>query len=177
MAGYPKGLLPAPEGGTLIERTLRITRAALPDAQIVLVGKAAAYRRLDLPVIADAPTGIGPLGGIAPLLARGRATNAPAVFVLGCDLPFLSYDLLVRLARHAPDAAAVAPQIGGRWQALFARLTPATALPVATAMLTDSEHALQGLFRRLAGHATPLPIHHDDQHFLRDWDRPGDICF
>ena len=70
LGGVAKGLLKAPNAETtLIERALTELGAALPDAEVVLVGEAAAYASLGLRAIADAPAGVGPLGGLLGLLA------------------------------------------------------------------------------------------------------------
>jgi molybdopterin-guanine dinucleotide biosynthesis protein A len=64
---------------------------------IVVSDQAQAYQFLGLPVIPDIHKGIGPLGGIHSALTT---LDAPAVFVLGCDTPFVSEDLVRYILRY-----------------------------------------------------------------------------
>ena len=73
MNGHPKGLLPCEPGGeTIVGRLVRIVQAL--ELPVVLVGQHEAYRPLGLPMLADQPPGVGPLGGLCALLrhAQGR---------------------------------------------------------------------------------------------------------
>ena len=70
MGGVAKGLLRAPDGQPSVVRTVRMLSAlGIPCG---LVGAHAAYaevaKELDVPVVADVPVGIGPLGGLVGLL-------------------------------------------------------------------------------------------------------------
>jgi molybdenum cofactor guanylyltransferase len=162
--GRTKALLPAPEGGTLIERAIELARSI--GAEPVVVG-----RRDDVstraPVIDDVAPGRGPLGGLVALLAHARG---PAI-ALACDMPFVSRALLARLAA-APPAIALAPRVDGRWEPLFARYDPA-ALPIARARLEAGSLALQGLLDAIG--ARELALTEGEQRELRDWDTPGDL--
>ena len=55
------------------------------------------YRFLGLRGIPDVHRGIGPMGGIHSALAT---LDAPAVFVLGCDTPFVSEELVRYVLRY-----------------------------------------------------------------------------
>lgn len=168
MGGRPKGLLRAPDGRTIVERW----RAMLDELRIplVLVGASAAYRRFDLEAIADAPSGVGPLGGLCALLAHAGGGRAIA---LGCDMPLVSPALLERLA-HAPgDAPVVSPRRGPTWEPLFARYDAPRVLPMARRRASAGAHSLQGLLDE-AG-AAELPLTGDERAQLRDWDSPSDV--
>lgn len=172
--GIPKGWLEAPDGQSIVERTVRITRAVIPEATLVLVGDAGAYERLGLQAIADAPSGIGPLGGLAALLAEAERRGAHSALALACDMPFLSTDLIRRLCQSAPEAPVLAPHPPGQpWYALTARYATAV-LPVFRAMIADGEHKLQRLFERVPG-ATALSLSEQELAVLVDWDSAEDV--
>lgn len=174
MGGAAKGLLTLPDGETLIARLLRICAAALPGDEPVLVGEAAAYRSLGLRAIADAPSGVGPLGGLRALLANARDGGHAAVLVLACDMPYVSVELVQRLARERPDAPALAPRDNGLWQPLAARYGVAT-LATLDRTLAAGERSFQRFFARLAADAAELELSAADLALLGDWDRPEDI--
>jgi molybdopterin-guanine dinucleotide biosynthesis protein A len=95
MGGVQKGLLIAPDTGeTLVARLLRLGREA--GHEVVLLGAAElgadAAGALQL---ADAAPGVGPLAGLQSLLGYAGSRDA---LCLACDMPFVSADLLARLA-------------------------------------------------------------------------------
>lgn len=177
MGGAAKGLLPAPDSGEPLVVRLRRLAESL-DLRCILVGAAPAYAGLGLPLIADEPPGIGPLGGLRALLLA--AESAP-VIALACDLPFVSRELLARLsavdAGESSDSLragmdVVAAKRQQRWEPLCARYNPSV-LPVLDAALTQGERSFQGLLRRLRVHELRLPP--EQEHELGDWDTPEDL--
>src|SRR6266550_4205108 len=76
MGGEPKGVLIAPSGEAIVSRWRRM----FDDLGVatVLVGKSDAYADLGIESIEDDPPGIGPLGGLAALLARAGGARAIA---------------------------------------------------------------------------------------------------
>ncbi|MCC6900752.1 MAG: molybdenum cofactor guanylyltransferase [Polyangiaceae bacterium] len=172
MGGVAKGLLTAPGGDeTLVARLVRVVREAYGDVDLVLVGSAEAYAAHALPSLSDDPPGVGPIGGLAALLAEGRRRGAPFVVTLACDLPYVSAALLTRLRAHAPGASAVAARQGTRWQPLCARFDPNAAHPVAQALAAAGTRSLQPVLDQLSCIELPLDTDQD----LRDWDEPGDV--
>ncbi|HLK45630.1 MAG TPA: NTP transferase domain-containing protein, partial [Acidimicrobiales bacterium] len=97
MDGRPKGLLEAPDGGTLVERSSNLLRNL--GAEIVLLGNADAYGAVGLPILADDPVDIGPLGGLVSLL---RFAGRRPALALACDMPYVSGRLLQRLLDAPP---------------------------------------------------------------------------
>lgn len=180
MGGLAKGLL-VRDGRTLVERLVEACRAAaapqpLPD--LYLVGNAAAYGDTPLPVLADEPAGVGPMGGLRALLRAAAAAGRDAV-ALAVDLPYPSVALLRRLYREEADALALAPREAERWQPLFARYRPAAALPVVEAALAAGETSLQRVFEGLAGgrgRVAELVSSAAERAALEDWDRPSDMA-
>ena len=176
MGGVAKGALPAPGGErSLVERLLLVARTAPPPVRVVLVGQATAYEQLGLPCLADEPSGIGPIGGLAALLRQARAELSQRVVALACDLPYVDAELLQRLCSHDLHAAAVAPRPDGIWQPLFARYQPERALPSLERVLSRGQHGLFQVLNELGPSASVLPLRDDDGLKLRDWDRPSDL--
>ncbi len=173
MGGAPKGLLPAPDGSAgVAQRLARVAREALPECRVVLVGDAAPYAALGLLSLPDAPSGIGPLGGLAALLTAADGERAIA---LACDLPYVEPALIARLAAHAPDHAAVVPRVGGVWQPLCARYAAAQTLVAIAAALAANERSLQRVIARLGDRVAELPLAPGEDAQLRDWDSPADL--
>jgi molybdopterin-guanine dinucleotide biosynthesis protein A len=168
MGGMPKGLLPLPDGSTVLARTL--DRARGLDARVVLVGRNEAYPA-DLPQLADAQAESGPLGGLLSLLED--AGGGP-VIALACDMPYFTEELLGRLAAHPSRAPALAPKRAGRWEPLFARYDAAGCAPAVRARLARKELSLQGLLGELR--ADELPLLPGEHTLLEDWDRPEDVA-
>jgi molybdenum cofactor guanylyltransferase len=172
--GIAKGWLETPEGPSIVERTISLARSAVPGAALVLVGDASAYEKLGVEAIADAPPGIGPLGGLSALLAEAERRGAQTVLALACDMPFLSSDLIRKLWEVEPGAPVLAPRPPGQpWYALTARYA-ISVLPVFRAMIAEREHKLQRLFERIPG-ATVLPLSEAELGQLVDWDSVEDM--
>lgn len=160
MGGVAKGLLEAPDGGTLVARWVRLFRALAIEP--VLVGEHEAYVDLALPTIADAIKDIGPLGGLLSLLER-----APAIAV-ACDMPFVSERLLAKLLGFSSERPIVAPKRDARWEPLFARYD-SRALAIARLNVASGAHSLQALLD--AAGAEELPLDASEAAELEDWDR------
>ncbi len=171
MGGRPKGLLSAPDTGeALVVRAVRVLREA--GVEPVLVGDASPYRALftDVEEIADDPPGIGPLGGLSALVARGGDGHVVAV---ACDMPWVSVEALRALAEHPSRAPVVAARRaeGAPWEPFFARYDSARVAPVLGALIADGKRSFQRLFAALeVGAFDP-----GDARVIADWDTPEDV--
>jgi len=109
----------APLGGrTLIEHPLAaFARAGIP---VVVVAKDdTALPPLDVPIWRDRDDPVHPLSGIVAAL---RGASGRAVVVCGCDMPFVTAELLRWLADH-PEPVVI-PRVDGRIHPLLARYGP-----------------------------------------------------
>jgi len=175
MGGVAKGLLQTPDGEPIVERLVRVSREALGDPEIVLVGAATAYASLGLPALDDDPPGVGPIGGLAALLAEAERRGAAQVLVLACDMPFVTKELVQVLSTASPDAAAVAPREEDVWDPLSARFETARTLPVVRQLLADDQHSVFAVLDALGDAAVPLALGDETRRALTDWDEPSDV--
>lgn len=175
MGGVAKGLLPAPgESASLVERLIRTVRSSGLAVPVVFVGAASAYGMHGLVALSDTPPGIGPLGGLAALLARAALEGRPGALALACDLPFITPRLVYRLLTERPEALLLAPRSEGLWSALTARYSVDARDAIARA-IEAREHSLQRLFARAGSRAVELSLEESERAELVDWDRPEDI--
>lgn len=173
MGGVAKGLLRAPASElTLVERLSREVSAAATDAELVLVGDGPTYASLGMPVVADAPSGIGPLGGLLGLLEHAQARGAKQLLALACDLPRLDRALIERLLTEAPDVGALVVHHAGVRNPLIARYAVVTALHAARAVHESGKRSLQAVLDAL--NAAVLSIE-SDSNVADDWDTLSDV--
>ncbi|MCA8951879.1 MAG: molybdenum cofactor guanylyltransferase [Planctomycetes bacterium] len=179
--GRPKESLPFGEE-TLLHR---IAAVLLEGAEPVVAVRRSARQVLpELPAgvatIADAVPGQGPLGAFATGLRHARTVGGlderDALFVTGCDSPFLTARTLAWLAGELDENEAVVPTPGGVPQPLCAvyRLSCG---PVAEALLARGTAGLRDLAeavdaRRLDEGA--LRQHDPELRFLRNVNTPED---
>jgi len=172
MGGSPKGLLLAPDGlQTLLARTVQLASAL--GLRAVLVGDAQPYDRLlpTLARVADAPPGIGPLGGLRGLL---QTVQAGPVLAVACDMPYLSEVLLGRLLREQPATSVLAARgSSGLWEPLCARYRSEHVLPLLDVAIDAGVRSFQALFRTLQ--VGELALSASELAQLRDWDAPADL--
>ncbi len=98
LGGVNKGALTL-GSSAIVDRQLEVIRTVA--AHIFVVGGAAeAWAVRGLRVVPDALPGTGPLGGIWTALT---ASPAERTLIVACDLPFISADLLRRMAAEPGD--------------------------------------------------------------------------
>jgi molybdopterin-guanine dinucleotide biosynthesis protein A len=173
MGGVAKGLLQGEGGEPLAARLCRVVRQALPEAEIVLVGRADAYASFGLRALADQPSGLGPIGGLCALLREAAERGAPFAIALACDMPRVSKSLISRLARE--PGGSLAPRQGNGWQPLCARYAPEPALRAAEAVLSEGRRSLQEVLARLGPELGELRLSPAEADELSDWDEPADL--
>jgi molybdopterin-guanine dinucleotide biosynthesis protein A len=176
MGGVAKGLLKAPDSeATLVQRLLGELTSAAPDAELVLVGDAALYAAYGRRAVADAPGGIGPLGGLLGLLLEAEQAQASTVLALACDLPSLDAALIARLLDEDVAANALVVEQNGVRNPLVARYRVSAALPAARQVMQAGKRSLQAVLDQLADGVHTLPINAAEAAKLDDWDTPEDV--
>lgn len=126
-------------GVTLAERAVANVQDALSPSRITMVAGSSiqfATRAIaaGVPFIFDLYEDRGPLGGLHAALSYART---PWIFVLACDYPFVSPDLIRLLSENIRDdfGAVVPEQSDGRPQPLCAFYNVASARPVVEEIL------------------------------------------
>jgi molybdopterin-guanine dinucleotide biosynthesis protein A len=121
-------------GQTLTQRAFQTTTGALPNSRVTFVAANEAQFAIDAiasggPFIFDLIPNRGPLGGLHAALAYAQT---PWIFVLACDCPFVTSDLIRFLADRISDncGAIVPEQDDARLQPLCAFYRTETATPV-----------------------------------------------
>ncbi|HEY4103361.1 MAG TPA: NTP transferase domain-containing protein [Polyangiaceae bacterium] len=176
MGGIAKGALVTPEGDeTLLERLVRVSREAIPNAALFLVGSSTAYAALGLEQIDDDPRGSGPIGGLRALMLRARSLRVERAIALSCDLPFI--DARVLKALNLPLAiAARVPFVEGRFQPFAATYAPEPTLAaIERVLLSSGKRSLMRVLDELGPDIERLEGDAAFARALRDWDTPSDV--
>lgn len=111
------------------------------------------YMQMGARVFPDVFPGLGPVAGIHSALYHARFD---AVFVMGCDMPFMNMDLVEYLLTQLEGYDGVVPQIGGKLQPLSA-IYSKKCLPVLTDCLQHDRLKLVRVFEEL--NAKTIPEH------------------
>ena len=173
MGGIDKGSLQIPGSGeSIVEHHAALAKTlGLP---CVLLGARSAWssRLPQYRILADEPSGVGPLGGLHALLQA--AQEGPAI-ALACDMPYINAELLTMLCNepHGPSIVAPKDHATGKWQPLFARYESRLVLPALRTALAAGQRSFQALFETLQVQELVLPA--ALAALLRDWDRPEDL--
>ena len=131
MGGHDKAFLRL-NGEPVFARTLALMRRCFPHV-IVVSNTPEKYAGFAVEVVKDELPGLGPLGGLHAALGHVRQ---PYVFVVACDMPFLSRPLLVELIARADQQDVVIPLLDGRpepMHAVYRRLASLQAIRAALA--------------------------------------------
>jgi molybdopterin-guanine dinucleotide biosynthesis protein A len=92
-------------GATLLERAVGVLTELTPRV-LLASGERARYPELGLECLVDAEVEVGPLAGLATVLARIEREGVAHACVLACDMPNVSADVFrILLARARAEAA------------------------------------------------------------------------
>src|SRR5262245_51406482 len=113
-------------GRTILDRQLS-ELAAVPDlADVLLVGAPAPHTSARL--VADVVPGSGPLGGIHAALTHA---STDTVFVVACDMPYVTAGLVTSLFEASAGVDVVVPRTERGYHPLCAVYTRACLEPIA----------------------------------------------
>lgn len=107
--GTDKALLVL-DGLTLIEHVSKTMREVFEEV-IVITNVPMKYRFLNIPTYPDIYRGCGPLGGIHSAFVHSRA---PSVFVVACDAPFVTKDLIYHIINTISQGSVRVPISQGK---------------------------------------------------------------
>lgn len=128
-------------GRTFLENAAGLLDDALPEIRVFIVvarhGQFDLPRGVELPVVADIRRGLGAWSGLHAALSSGGREWA---FVLACDLPLISPELIRRIVGARLGFDAVIPrQADGRLQPLCAVYRRTAALAVTEEAISKSD--------------------------------------
>jgi len=112
LAGGETRRMPIPKafirvnGKPIIERTHKVLKGLFSEVFIV-TNEPEAYLYLGVPMLGDVYNVRGPMTGIFTSLINSKY---PWVFVLGCDMPFINYELIRYMASKREGYDAVVPK-------------------------------------------------------------------
>jgi len=131
------------DGSSLAERSIAALRAAGLPVGLVTADEDLA-RTLDVPSRPDLEPGLGPLGGLWTALEWAAERRETAVFLLGCDMPLVTSDLVRLIVDRSGPAVAAAPMGPDGVQPLCALYTLAC-LPAVRERALSEDRSLRGL--------------------------------
>ena len=141
--GTDKGALLV-DGRTIFDRQVAELSSLTDDVLVVRATDAArdgATQRIGPRVVADLVPGCGPLGGLHAALLEARGDT---VFVVACDMPYVTAPFIAYLFSLASEVDIVVPQTERGYHPLCAVYTRACLEPVA-ARLADRRLAMRDL--------------------------------
>ncbi|HEY6097109.1 MAG TPA: formate dehydrogenase accessory sulfurtransferase FdhD [Candidatus Deferrimicrobium sp.] len=148
--GSDKALLPY-QGGRFIEAIHRRMEEMFEEV-IVVTGDTARYDFLPCRRVTDLYPGMGALGGIHAAL---RASESEMVFVVACDMPHLSPDLIRHLCSLAEESDVVIPEGEGGLEPLHAVYRKGV-LPAVEDALSNGQCRVVSFFDRVRVRRVPL---------------------
>jgi len=168
--GRNKALLEL-NGRPFIQHVADTMVAVLPDV-VVVADDVAPYCFLGLPVISDIHKGCGPIAGLHAALSHSESP----VFVLSCDTPFVSPDLIRYVIDFPTLVAANIVSFDGGLQPLCG-LWSRECLPAIERRIAEGLNSMLGLLEEIrftAVHVGPeLPFH--DPWLLKNFNSPEDL--
>jgi molybdopterin-guanine dinucleotide biosynthesis protein A len=126
----------------LIERIVATLKEVFAE-NILVTDNPELYRNLGLPVVTDIFPGYGPLSGIHAGLVY---TNTPYIFVVACDMPFVTAQFILFLLGQAAGYEVIVPQIKEQVEPLCA-VYHKGCLPVVEARLKAGQYKVSGFFQ------------------------------
>ncbi len=112
--GEDKGLM-VYNGKPMIQHVID---AVLPLTNRILISaNSGVYKQFNYSIFSDQALDKGPLGGIVTTLAQSQSEIN---WVLSCDAPLISTEMLLKLVNQLGDYDAVVPQIGEKIHPLIA---------------------------------------------------------
>lgn len=153
--GSPKAL--ARVGGRrIVDRVADALRAAC-GAVIAIVNDAALAQQIGLPHRGDVLRDIGALAGVHAALAWARELDADGIIAVGCDMPFVSAELLHALLQHGYSADVVVPESAGpRGVEPLCAYYALACLPAIEHAVARGDHRMIGFFADVRVLRVPL---------------------
>jgi molybdopterin-guanine dinucleotide biosynthesis protein A len=139
--GRDKALLPLNDK-TLLEHVIFSMQQVFPK---VIVSVREPRAGVELSQVCDEQKGSGPLAGLAAGLAK---VTTPWAFIVACDMPYISVQLIEYIDKYRTECQAVVPVVGGYPQPLAAFYS-VSSLDVIRQALAGQDKSLRCVLRQL----------------------------
>ena len=130
------------DGQTLLDGVVATMQRIFPS---VIVSVRQPRAGLDVAQVCDEQPAGGPLAGLIAGLAQAET---PWAFAVACDMPFVTQEVVERLAACRAGQHAVVPLVGGYPQPLAA-FYAASCLDAMRASLAQGDKSLRGMLQKL----------------------------
>ena len=170
--GQDKAALPL-HGKPLLQHVTDAVAQVFPR---VIVSVRQPRAGLNLPQVCDALPGGGPLAGLAAALER---IETPWLFAVGCDMPFVSPEVIAALALQRAGHQAVVPMVQGHPQPLAAFYARECLDAIRDIQAGGGKHSLRALLERLDVcyvDEAQLREHDPQLRSFFDLDTPADVA-
>jgi len=175
MDGLIKGMIPTPDGRTVIRRLLDEFAAAGIDEAILVANDRGPYEHLGVTIVPDIRPGLGPLAGIEAALTWSTRPGEPfdAVAFLPCDLPRITATEISALiaAFHGGRAHILVAETGKGFCQALCCVVHNDALPRVAARIDRGLLGVSAAWCDL-GAAT---VHFDDEAAFANLNTPNDL--
>ncbi|MEK6223185.1 MAG: molybdenum cofactor guanylyltransferase [Chloroflexota bacterium] len=139
--GRDKGLVPL-NNKPMIEHVL--TRLeGIAEEIIITTNQPENYEYLGLPLFTDRQPQAGALAGLETAV---KAANGDYVFVVACDMPFVSSKLVKYITARAKQADVIVPHFEDRYQPLHALYNKSTCMPAIKTVLAENKKRVISFF-------------------------------
>jgi len=142
MGGKDKALITV-GGERIIDKLISTLKQVTSD--IIIISNSGENYGTNLPFFKDIYPRKGPIGGIHSALAHASSENC---LVLGCDMPYISFDLIDHIVQHSKDGDVIVPLHDGTIEPLCAMYKKSIFDEVEDHIRTD-RLKLQGLLKDL----------------------------
>lgn len=163
--GSDKGLLPF-RGKLLIQYSIDLLKSFC--SELLISTQNEAYAQFGIPLVKDDIPDCGPMGGIYSAL---KASKTDYIFVLACDMPFVSNVTIQTLLNEVANCDCVIPEVKGKLEPLCAVYSKSM-ITLLKAKLAKSELAL---YQLIADSNSKMVYFDTDLHVFKNCNTPNEL--
>jgi molybdopterin-guanine dinucleotide biosynthesis protein A len=163
--GKDKGLLLF-RGNPLVQYAIDLLKPFCSGLFISTANEA--YAQFGIPLVKDDIPDCGPMGGIYSAL---KASNTNYIFVLACDMPFVSSITIQTLLNEVANCECVIPNVNGKLEPLCA-IYSKSMIPLLKEKLEKSELAL---YQLIADSNSKMVYFDTDLHVFNNCNTPNEL--
>ncbi len=157
---------------TFIEHILEKAKQAKFSEIVIVTNKPEQFQFLDVEVISDIYSQMGPLSGIHAGLVYNQSQFS---LVIPCDMPFIDFSLVKELEQYIKqDYAAIVPTKNEKYQPLMAIYSKECIKSIEKLLLIDNERKVDKLFDRVV---TKFVVLDDTENNFFNVNTPKEFIF